>query len=374
MNNSPKKEAGKSRGFRLGAALVILLALALILVASNWGKILAPLKDAALETDSGTFPVELPGSAGYGLYEFGENICLLTDTYIYTYNSSGANIAGIQHGLQNPAASSNAKRVMVYDRSGKGIKVFSRTAEVYSAAADDTIVFGQIGTNERCAYVTTSARYSNCLYVLNGEGKQIFRYYSPDKKIMQVCFTDDETGVFLTLMDERDGELIFSAARLDINASTESFLWETQLAAGVTYSAQLCGDGLYIVGADGHALLDPLTGDVKASGGFAGSVADIPRADKLRVLVFNDSASNAFAAVAYNELLEAQYTLGIESASAYAVSANALYVLSGNTLRAYDDKLELTKEYVLDDVYSDMMIEGGSAYLLGYNTVQKQVL
>ena len=92
------------------------------------------------------------------------------------------------------------------------------------------------------------------------------------------------------------------------------------------------------------------------------------------MLVFNDSASNAFAAVAYNELLEAQYTLGVESASAYAVSANALYVLSGNTLRAYDDKLELTKEYVLDDVYSDMMIEGGSAYLLGYNTVQKQVL
>lgn len=374
MNNSPKKEAGKGRGFRLGAAVVILFALALIIVAANWGKILAPLKDAALETDSGTFPVELPGSAGYGLYELGENICLLTDTYLYTYNSDGANIAGIQHGLQNPAASSNSKRVMVYDRNGKGIKVFSRSAEVYSAAADDTIVFGQIGTNERCAFVTTSARYANCLYVLNGEGKQIFRYYSPDKKIMQVCFTDNEAGIFLTLMDERDGELIFSAARLDMVETTESFLWETQLSTGVPYSAQLCSDGLYIVGADGHALLDPLTGEARAAGSFAGSIADIPSVDGLRLLVFNDSASNAFEAVAYNELLEAQSTLGVESAGAYVVSGGALYVLSGNVLRSYDASLALKKEYELDDVYSDMMIEGGSAYLLGYNTVQKLVL
>lgn len=373
MNNSPKKAPVKG-GVRIGALIVMLVALALILVAANWGRILAPLKDAALETDSGTFPVELPGSAGYGLYELGENICLLTDTYIYTYNSDGANIAGIQHGLQNPAASSNDKRVMVYDRNGKGIKVFSRNALVYSAASEDTIVFGQVGTDERCAYVTTSSRYANVLYVLNGEGKSIYRYYCPNKKIMQVCFSAEEDAVMLTLMDEKNGELVFSAARLDIKTQTEDFLWETPLATGVTYSMQLCGDGLYVVGADGHAVLDPLTGEIKAEGAFSGYIEDIPRTDKLRVLVFNDSGSNAFAAATYNEALEAQSALGIDSATAYAVSGDAFYVLSGNVLRAYSAALELTKEYELDDVYSDMTVRNGNVYLLGYNTVQKLVL
>lgn len=365
------KSEKKRSGLSFGAIFVIFIALALIAVAVNWGNIIAPLKDAALDVDGGTFPAALPGSTGYGLYELGDNICLLTDTYIYTYNSDGANIAGIQHGLQNPAVSANSKRVMVYDKSGKGIKFFSRSAEVYSTTVDDAIVFGQIGTDEKCAVVTTSTRYANTLLIFNGEGKQVYRYSSPTKKIMQVCFDNSETAVYLTLMDEKNGELLFSAAKLDISTADENYQWETQLPTGVTYSVQLCNDGLYVVGADGHCLLNAASGSEIAAGGFSGYIADIPETDGLRTIVFNDSASNGFIAAAYNEQLEAVETLSGENAAEYYVEGGTFYVLSGNMLVAYNSSFEVIKEYELDDQYSDFMIKGKSAYLLGYNIIQK---
>lgn len=376
MNNSAKKAPqGKKRtGISFGAVVVILIALALIAVAVNWGRIIAPLKDAALDVDGGTFPVSLPGSTGYGLYELGDNICLLTDTYIYTYNSDGANIAGIQHGLQNPAVSANDKRVMVYDKSGKGIKFFSRSAEIYSVTVEDTIVFGQIGTADKCAVVTTSTRYANTLYIFNGEGKQVYRYSSPTKKIMQACFSEDESEIFLTLMDEKNGELLFSAAKLDLSSAQENYQWETQLSLGVTYSVQLCSDGLYIVGSDGHCLLDKQSGEEIAFGAFSGYIADIPECDDLRVVVFNDSASNGFIAAAYNEQFEAEYTLSGENAAAFYVEGGMFYLLSGTKLTAYNSSFEAVKEYEFDNAYSDFLIRGKSAYLLGYNTVQKIAL
>lgn len=373
MNNGARKERTEKKrsGMSFGAVVVILVALGLIAIAVNWGSIIAPLKDAALDVDDGTFPISLPGSTGYGLYALGDNICLLTDTYIYTYNSDGANIAGIQHGLQNPAVSSNDKRVLVYDKSGKNFKLFSRSAEIYSASVDDTIVFGQIGANEKCAVVTTSTRYANSLYIFNGEGKQVYRYSSPTKKIMQACFSEDETQLYLTFMDEKNGELLFSAAKLDLASADEEYLWETQLSAGVTYSLQLCSDGLYIVGADGHCLLDSATGEEKASGGFSGYISDIPETDGLRAIVFNDSASNGFVVAAYNETLEAQYTISGEKAAAYYVENGMFYLLTSDAIVAYNSAFEAVKEYELDDVYSDFMIKGKSAYLLGYNTVQQ---
>lgn len=362
-----KKKRGKAR-FR--GLVFLLIIIVVVLIAVNWKTIIAPFNGAGLEIGKGGFPVNLPGSARYVLGEMGENFYLLTDTYLYTYNSEGAQIVEIQHGFQNPASSSGSKRTLVYDKNGSVFKLYSRSQEIYTGSVDDSIVFGEIGSDERCAVVTTSTRYSNYLYVFNGSGTRIFRWASPEDKIMRVCFGAGDKSIYASVVGEHGGELSCSIVRFDID-NAESEVWRTVIGNSITYSLEYCNDGIYAVTVDGAVLLDEKTGEIKARNSFTREIAGIPETDGMRAVIFRDPASNGETAAVYNSKLESTTAASINSVTAFDVSGGMLYVLDGNKLQSYNSALEGVRVYELDYEYSNVKIIGKYAYLLGYNTVYR---
>lgn len=368
MNKFRKKKKQSKLAVR-GIIFLVVMVVA-ILVAANWKKLIAPLKDVALNPGEGGFPVSLPGSTGYVMGELGENFYLLTDTYLYTYNAVGAELSGFQHGFQNPAADSNDRRTLVFDKNGTDFKVFSRTNELFSNTMDDSIVFAQIGTSEHSAVVTTSSRYSNYLYIFNGEGKQVFRWASPDEKIMQVCFAPGDSSVYVTVVGESGGELRTSVIKFDIE-NAESNIWKTYLGNDISFSLESCSDGVYVVTSGGAYLLDELTGKINAETAFSRQVVSVTDTDGIRIIVFHDAGSNGEIAVAYGKDLEAAASIASVSITAFDVCGGDLYILSGSKLTVYNSMLEETDTIDLDDVYSDIKIINNSAYLLGYNKVQR---
>ncbi|MCM1165599.1 MAG: WD40 repeat domain-containing protein [Lachnospiraceae bacterium] len=354
-------------------AIFLAVVVGVILIAANWRSIIAPFKDMALNAGDGGFPVSLPGSTRYTMGELGENFYLMTDTYLYTYNAVGAELSGFQHGFQNPAVNSNDRRTLVFDKNGLDFKVFSRTNVLFSNTMDDSIVFAQMGNTERCAVITTSSRYFNYLYIFNGEGKQIFRWASPDEKIMQVSFGPNDNSFFAAVVGESGGELRTSVVKFDIedieNATSES--WRTYLGSDISFSLERCGDGVYVVTSGGAYLLDEQTGEVTAETMFSRQVEGISGTDGVRVIMFHDAGSNGEIAVAYGDALEAAAAITPDDVTAFDVCGGNLYILSGSRLVCYNSMLEAVKTYELDDVYSDVKILNGSAYLLGYNTVQR---
>lgn len=371
MNKFRRKRRRKSFAVRGIVFLVVLVAV--ILIAANWRKLIEPFKDAALNPGDGGFPVSLPGSTQYVMGELGENFYLLTDTYLYTYNAVGAELFGIQHGFQNPASDSNNRRVIVYDRNGTEFKVFSRTSEIFSNVTEDSIVFAKAGSVERSAVVTTSSRYSNYLYIFNGEGKQIFRWASPNEKIMQVYFGPNDDSVFVAVVGEREGDLQTSVLRFDFTNS-ESESWRTFLGNDVSFSLERCGDGIYAVTSGGAFLLNEQTGEITAQSEFTRQVVGVSETDGLRAVFFRDPGSNGEIAVAYSETLDAAAAITPDTVTAFDVCDGNLYILSGSKLYAYNSMLECTKTHTLDDEYSDIKIMNNCAYLLGYNTVQRVAL
>lgn len=367
INRFRKKRAREKLIFRL--ALVLLIVLAALLVVLNWGSIIAPLKDAALDVGEGGFPVELPGSVSYTLDGLGENFYLLTDTYIYTYNSEGARITDEQHGFQNPVSLSNSKRVLVYDKNGKEFSLFSRTGSVYTGSVEDSIVFASIGNSDRCAVVTTSARYSNYLYVFNGEGKQIFRWASPDYKIMQAEFSADDKSIFVAALGAQQGSLQLNLIRFDLD-NAESHIWQTPIGSDISYSLEQADNRLYVVTGGGSYLVDCESGEIVSDCTFSRSITDIPRTDMFSV-VFKDTASSGDILTVYNRSLEPAATLYINNLTCMRERGGCFYVLSGQQINSYDSALQPLKTYELDDVYSDMIVMNGYAYLLGYNVVQR---
>lgn len=352
----------------------VVAAAALIVIVFNWRAILAPLKNIGLKSTGGGFPVDLSRSANYDMGKLGENFYLLTDTYLYTYDEDGAELASKQHGLQKPMCSSNDKRALVYDRSGKDIKVYSKSAEVFSKTFEDTIVFAEMGTDERSAVVTTASRYSNYLYVLNLEGKQIFRWASPDEMIMQVCFDDGDKSVYVSVVGEKDGTLNSSVLRFEISDKTVSETWRAPIGKNVSYSLQKCSDGVYAVTAEGAFLIDAATGQLIASNEYSKEIVGIARSSGLHATLFRDPVSNGVVATVYSETLEPAAAAALENSADFDVEGGRFYALCGNRLTVYDAALEELTSFDLDDEYSDIIIIGKYAYLLGYNKVQRQSL
>ncbi len=371
INKYRKKE--QRRSFWWKFLIFVLVVLAAILVVVNREKIFAPLKDAGLKVGEGGFPVNLPGSTEYHLGELGDGFYLLTDTYIYTYNSKGAEITGIQHGFQNPAGSSHGARALVYDKNGTSFKLYSRTEEIYNTTVDDSIVFAQVGNDERAAVVTTSTRYSNYLYVYSSEGKQIFRWASPDEKIMGVCFNSNDSAVYVSVVGERSGELKASIIKFTLQGEGAE-VWRAEIGSNISYSLEFCGDGIYTVTAGGSYLIDENSGEIKASNAYTNRIYGIPASGSIRAVIFHDSASNGEIAVTYNSSLEPKASAAIDVLTAFDVSGDKLYVLGRNVLSVYNEFLECIKTYELDDEYSNLKIIGGKGYLLGYNTVQQVLL
>lgn len=347
--------------------------LIIIFAAINWRKIIEPFRDAALSVGKGGFPITLPGSASYVMDSLGENFYLLTDTYFYTFNGEGAQIADVQHGFQNPSVTSGEKRALVYDKNGKGFKVYSRSAEVCSGTLEDTIVFAKMGKKEHSAVITTAARYFNYLYVFNDEGKQVFRYASPTEKIMQACFSDDENFVYISAVGEKNGELESEILCFDITKEQDA-VWSAAIGNVLPYSLEYCGDGIYCVTEKGAILLDVSSGQRLKENSFSENVTGISETDGARFVFFRDTALNGQTAVVYDSDLVSKNTKSFDNISSYDISGGVLYVLWRNKLYAYSNLLSEERVYPLDDDYSDVKIIGSYAYLLGYNTVRRIAL
>ena len=367
-NTAAEKKKSKRR--TIGLIIFGVVAIALIVVIINWRAIFAPLRDIFLPVGKAGFPVNLPGSTAYDMGELGGNFYLLTDTYLYTYTGNGAEIKSVQHGFNRPASSSTDRRVLVYDKNGKDFKVFSKSEEIFSKTMDDAIVFSKMGSGDRSAVVTTSTRYSNYLYIFNAEGKQAFRWASPDEKIMGVCFSDNGQFIYVSVVGEKDGELNCAVLCFDITKE-QGELWRASTGSSISYTIDFANDGIYTVTENGAYLFDKETGEIKAQNTFSKQVTGICSSKEMRVVLFHDSASNGVTAVVYNENLEPYASLSLGEADSVDIEGQTLYVLSEDSLAAYDRELIEGNNYRLDNDYSDVMIMDGGAYLLGYNTVQR---
>ena len=148
-----KNEKRRKNIFKLIIVLICLIAIGYVW--SNADSIFEPLRGIASKIDTRTstsvgFPVTLPGSAGYSFKEFGENFSLLTDTYLYTYKTTGEQIYALRHGYSNPAQATTDRRILLYDKAAYSFALYNKTSLIYEKTVDDKILFGNLQTKTLC--------------------------------------------------------------------------------------------------------------------------------------------------------------------------------------------------------------------------------
>lgn len=368
-----KKRKKKSRIIKL--CVLCAVGIAAVIIALNFSAIIEPLRGIASKIETKTsneigFPIKLPGSATYSFEEFGDNFMLLTDTYLYAFSQNGGQLYALRHGFTNPVAKSNSKRILIYDKGYSTFSLFSKTSKIYDQTVDERILYGTVSKDDMTAIVTDSARYTNVIYVYDGSGNWKYMRRFIDENVMQVTFSNDGRYIYVATIGADNGEIYTSIYKYDIS-SEENELWkQTITGSSIPCIADTIGGNVAVVFDDKCVCLSEETGEIAANYGFSGTMLDADISDSQIALLYTEKSTNKTVMT----LISSDGTLIAEKAVRTGVDLLKLeqdktYIIDNREIKGYNASGEEITANELSDEYSDFIVIGNNAYLLGYDTV-----
>ena len=345
----------------------------------NADTIFEPLRGIAskIETRTSTsvgFPVSLPGSAGYSFEKFGENFSLLTDTYLYTYKTTGEQIYALRHGYSNPSQVTTDRRILLYDKASYSFALYNKTSLIYEKTVEDKILFGALSDNDMAAIVTNSARYSNILYVYDSGGNWKYTKKFADENVMNVAFSEDNEHIIVSTISVESGEIVTSYYKYSIK-SDEGYKWK------YSFRGNCLPCGLY---ADIHKvisvcdntviMLNCSTGELINEYNFGGNLRDYEISPDFTAIYYNDVSTNRDIIVSLDGNMQ---PVSVVNAGANAqkilLDNDTVYVLDGMQIKIFRTTLLNSETSLpLSEDYSDFIKIADSVYLLGYDTVNTE--
>ncbi len=378
-NLTQLRKSAKTRKNMLRLLAVLICVCLLAAVWINADTIFEPLRGIAskIETRTSTsvgFPVSLPGSAGYSFEKFGENFSLLTDTYLYTYKTTGEQIYALRHGYSNPSQITTDRRILLYDKASYSFALYNKTSLIYEKTVEDKILFGALSDSDMAAIVTNSARYSNILYVYDSGGNWKYTKKFADENVMQVAFSDDNEHIIVSTISVDSGEIVTNLYKYSIR-SDESYKWK------YSFRSNSLPCGLY---ADIHkvisvcdntaVMLDCSTGEFISEYSFGGNLCDYQISSDFTAIYYNDISTNRNTIVSLDGDLKPVSVVNAGSnAQKILLDNDTVYVLDGMQIKIFQGTLlDADTALALSEDYSDFIKIADSVYLLGYDTVNTE--
>ncbi|MBQ3842089.1 MAG: hypothetical protein II820_05320 [Ruminiclostridium sp.] len=369
----------KKHGTALLKLIVFVLAvIAVIFVWLNASTIFEPLRGIASKvetktTDDAGFPIELPGSSEYSIMRFGDYFSLLTDTYLYAYDTSGAQNYALKHGYSHPEQATSEKRILLYDKLAYNFALYSKTSLIYQKAVDDKIVYASIGDDGLAAVVTQSKRYANILYIYDDGGNWLYTKKFADENVMQVCSTGDGEHIAVSTVSASKGDILTSFYLFSVR-SADAPLWKYTLRTESLPCGMYADKNNVIAACDNCVLsIDTATGEQAGLYGYTGTLKNFFIGNDHILVHYTDISTNKSILLELDTNASA-ISLSYVSANASCVycDASGIYVLEGSRVKIYEEGL-IGERYIQtpDDDYSDFIKISGNLYMLGYETLGK---
>ena len=378
-NLTKLRKNAKTRKNVFKLVIVLICVIAIGIVWTNADTIFEPLRGIASKIDTRTstavgFPVTLPGSAGYSFEQFGENFSLLTDTYLYTYKTTGEQIYALRHGYSNPAQITTNRRILLYDKASYSFALYNKTSLIYEKTVEDKILFGALSDDDMAAIVTNSTRYSNILYIYDSSGNWKYTKKFADENVMQVSFTGDGEHIIVSTVSVDSGEIVTSFYKYSIR-SDSGYKWKYSFRNNSLPCGLYANGSKVISVCDNTAvLLDCSDGTLIGQYNFGGELRDFEISPEFTAIYYNDISTNRNTIVSLDGALTPVSSVNAgANAQKILLNNDTVYVLDGMQIKLFrTTMLTADTPASLGEDYSDFIKIADSVYLLGYDTVNTE--
>lgn len=121
-----------------------------------------------------------------------------------------------QHGMARQAMKTAKERILLYDRGGTQVKLYSRAAQVCTLSTDFSIHTADVASNGNFAVVTGASDALARVVVYNKRGSEIFRF-SSDKPIISLALADSRDLMYIGFTDTSNGEFLSSIRKFQLS-------------------------------------------------------------------------------------------------------------------------------------------------------------
>ncbi len=175
---------------------------------------------AEITTGSG-YPVPLPGGKNARLDAVDNVVVLLSDTNLYSYNASGRQMLNVQHGIINQGMVTAQDRMLLYDRGGDKLSLYSKSEQLQTLTTEYKIYTADLAQTGIYAVATSSREYIAHVKVYNKSNQEIFNWYSYQKPVVSVSLSDYKEEMMVGCVDAADGSYLSSISKFQFSINQE---------------------------------------------------------------------------------------------------------------------------------------------------------
>ena len=194
----------------------------------------------------GNFPLYVDGSTDYQTGSIGGDLALLSDSYLYLYETGGSQVAARQHTYAGAMLRTSGDFGLIYEMNGTRFRLETTRSTRYEKNTADHILFGRVAEDGTAALLTASDTCACKLLVFNPKGQQI---YERDciEQLAELEFLPDAKGCVAAAV-QADGGVMRSVLHA-YSFSQKEELWNSQpldMLAVSVYNTE--GDGIFVLG------------------------------------------------------------------------------------------------------------------------------
>lgn len=316
----------------------------------------------------GNFPIEINGGAEYQLQYSEDTVFLLSDAYIYYYNTDGGQLKKRQHAYTNAVLNVSNGNALIYESGGDELTVENEDSIIYKKSFDDIIMFARLSSEGYTAVVTTSENYACRLIVYDDDGMAIYERNCVER-INDISFTGESTGCVLSYVGAENGTLATSVQKIIFTSKDAK--WTSPAVDTLGIETFDCGGGAFVLGYTACAFIDE-SGQISSYYEYDGDFAGGDSKGGGAAVIINDDDRRKYTLALFVSGGTAPVLVDFDEPLKYVTVYDGLaYVMDKNGISAYDFSGVLRSTAEIGDSYTEFRRSEDYIFLMGYNRVDR---
>lgn len=205
----------------LGVTLVVIIGALVLRETVSRENFMASISDFFQSFGKGEgYPLTVPGSKTVQAISTDNGVAVLTQTQFFVYNKTGKELQSDVHGFSNPLMKRSGNKIIVYDRGGNGVKVYSKTKLLFSKTYENT-VYGVEISKKYIAVTTSSRTHSAEVMVYTTAYREVMKWYCAEGRVTSICFDDSSSSMYASVVDANGGDYLSTVYKINASKKTE---------------------------------------------------------------------------------------------------------------------------------------------------------
>lgn len=156
-------------------------------------------------------------------------------------DKTGTEFQNVQLGFRNPVISANNRYVFVYDSGGTGLMVTDSFSVLFEKNMENPIITANMNSDGSIAVVTEGDGYLSKVYVYNTSFKEVYRYQSLNRYILDAVVTDNNKALAVSAMNIEGADITPEIMYFKLNK--ESVHWTVPFEGSACVRLSVKEDG-----------------------------------------------------------------------------------------------------------------------------------